>query len=386
MCCAAGRVDVADHRGERRRLARAGRAGDEDEAAVLVGERGDAGRQPELVEGRHVARDHAEGERDRAALAEAVDAEARQARRRVREVELAGRSNAEPRGGSSARRRSRERPRAARLERRPSRRRRERAVVPEDRRLADLQVHVAGAGGDGVPSRRMEIHENLIGSRPEGALARPVLLMAHPSGADTARMAVQPLSVPADERPSEGRPLLGQFLVNRGRLNTEGPGAGARGAGAERPAARPGARRTRPDHDARPGRGARGATRARVRRPERGQARRGGGGAPPGKRRPRLQAFPVRVENGTVVVAVADPTNILAHDDLRLALGTDLQIVVADAIQLGRGDGPALPVDCGKADVGAVETFSSAAWRANDDSDDRVNLTTPRPRSSSSTR
>ena len=37
-------VDVVDHRGERRRLARAGRAGDEDEAAVLLGELLDARR------------------------------------------------------------------------------------------------------------------------------------------------------------------------------------------------------------------------------------------------------------------------------------------------------------------------------------------------------
>ena len=37
-------VDVVDHRRERRRLARAGRAGDEHEAAVLVGEALDARR------------------------------------------------------------------------------------------------------------------------------------------------------------------------------------------------------------------------------------------------------------------------------------------------------------------------------------------------------
>ena len=35
-------------------------------------------------------------------------------------------------------------------------------------------------------------------------------------------MAVQPLPAPFDDRHSEGRPLLGQFLVMRGRLNTEG--------------------------------------------------------------------------------------------------------------------------------------------------------------------
>ena len=71
-------VDVADHRGERRRLPRAGRAGDEDEAAVLLGEPRDAGRQARAGRRSARARDHAEGERDRAALAEGVDAEARQ--------------------------------------------------------------------------------------------------------------------------------------------------------------------------------------------------------------------------------------------------------------------------------------------------------------------
>ena len=38
-------VDVVDHRGERRRLSRAGGAGDEDEAAVLLGEAAHAGRE-----------------------------------------------------------------------------------------------------------------------------------------------------------------------------------------------------------------------------------------------------------------------------------------------------------------------------------------------------
>ena len=43
-------VDVVDDRRERGRLARAGRAGDEHEAALLLGEHGDARRQAELVE------------------------------------------------------------------------------------------------------------------------------------------------------------------------------------------------------------------------------------------------------------------------------------------------------------------------------------------------
>ena len=47
------------------------------------------GGQPELGEDRDLARDDAERERDGAALAEAVDAEARQRRMRERDVEVA---------------------------------------------------------------------------------------------------------------------------------------------------------------------------------------------------------------------------------------------------------------------------------------------------------
>ena len=45
----------------------------------------------------------------------------------------------------------------------PSRRRPQCAVVADDRRLADLQVHVTGACRDSVPEQRTEIHANLIG-------------------------------------------------------------------------------------------------------------------------------------------------------------------------------------------------------------------------------
>ena len=46
---------------------------------MLLGELRTPGGRFELLEGRHGARDDAERERDRAALAEGVDAEARQA-------------------------------------------------------------------------------------------------------------------------------------------------------------------------------------------------------------------------------------------------------------------------------------------------------------------
>jgi type IV pilus assembly protein PilB len=49
----------------------------------------------------------------------------------------------------------------------------------------------------------------------------------------------------------------------------------------------------------------------------------------------RYQALPVKFLDETVVlVAVADPTNLLAHDDLRLALGLDARIAVAESDQL----------------------------------------------------
>ena len=81
-------VDHVDHRRQRGRLARAGRAGDEHEAARLAGELREHRRQAELVEARDLVRDQAEGGADRAALEEAVDAEAGDARDRVGEVEL----------------------------------------------------------------------------------------------------------------------------------------------------------------------------------------------------------------------------------------------------------------------------------------------------------
>src|SRR5215208_110826 len=56
---------------------------------MLLRKAANALRKPQLLEARHVVRDHAEGERDRPALAEAVDAEARQALRCVGDVELA---------------------------------------------------------------------------------------------------------------------------------------------------------------------------------------------------------------------------------------------------------------------------------------------------------
>ena len=67
-----------------------GGAGDEHEPTLLVREPSDAGGKMELVEARDLVRDDAKRERDRTALPEAVDAEARETRLRVGEVEVAG--------------------------------------------------------------------------------------------------------------------------------------------------------------------------------------------------------------------------------------------------------------------------------------------------------
>jgi type IV pilus assembly protein PilB len=48
----------------------------------------------------------------------------------------------------------------------------------------------------------------------------------------------------------------------------------------------------------------------------------------------RYQALPIAFDSGTVVLAVADPTDLIAHDDLRFAIGASTRIVVADAVQL----------------------------------------------------
>ena len=126
-----------------------GRAGHEHEAAVLLGEALDPGRKPQRLEARHLARDDAERERDVAALAERVDAEARQAGPLVGRVELAGLLE----GREPRRRVGADLPQdllePLRIERRPVLERLEVAVEADDRRLPDLQVDVARAEVDG---------------------------------------------------------------------------------------------------------------------------------------------------------------------------------------------------------------------------------------------
>ena len=82
-------VDLVDDRGERRRLARAGRAGDEDEPARLRRQLVEARRKAELLERANVRGDRAERRGEALALVVRVDAEAGEAANAVGEVELA---------------------------------------------------------------------------------------------------------------------------------------------------------------------------------------------------------------------------------------------------------------------------------------------------------
>jgi type IV pilus assembly protein PilB len=175
-------------------------------------------------------------------------------------------------------------------------------------------------------------------------------------------MAAQPATVDVDARQAEGRPLLGGFLVRKGQLTTEGL---ERALAEQERSGQPlgqvlvglGLITTRDLAEALAEQHGLdyldlGATRldetAVARLPE--------------SLAERYQALPVAIEHGTVVVAVADPTNVLAHDDLRLALGTDTRIVIADSGQLKAAIARAY-----HAQVGAVETFSSSMTRTIDD-------------------
>ena len=81
-------VDPVDDRRQRRRLAGARGAGEQNQAALLFGDLFDRLRQPELLNRPHREGDHTGHDRNRAALAERVDAEARQVGHRVGEVDL----------------------------------------------------------------------------------------------------------------------------------------------------------------------------------------------------------------------------------------------------------------------------------------------------------
>ena len=171
-------VDVVDDRGERRRLAGAGGAGDEDEAAVLLGEPLDAGRHVELVEARDATGDDAERERDRAALPEGVDAEARPGGL-VRGVELAGlaeRRQPVRHGSCRALEHRLELPGTERVD---IAHRLDAAVDAQHRRAAKLQMQVARAGFDSAAPELVDVHASRIGAhartlRVENPRTKPI--------------------------------------------------------------------------------------------------------------------------------------------------------------------------------------------------------------------
>ena len=159
----ASSVHVVDHRGERRRLPRAGRAGDEDEAAVLLGERLDAGRHAELLEASAPSGDDAEREASRAALPVGVHAEARQVLVLVGDVEVAARLEVLEALGRPAADDLEHGGERRLVERRGALDRVEIAVAADDRRPADLQVDVARTHLDGVPEQPVQVHGSGIG-------------------------------------------------------------------------------------------------------------------------------------------------------------------------------------------------------------------------------
>ena len=83
-----GFVDVLDDRGERGRLPAAGRAGDQDDAALLLRQLADHIGHAEVAERANRIGDDPEDHRHAASLHVGVDAEAREVLDRVGEVEL----------------------------------------------------------------------------------------------------------------------------------------------------------------------------------------------------------------------------------------------------------------------------------------------------------
>ena len=81
-------VDVVDHRGERRALAAAGRAGDQHQAALFPGDPLEHRREAELLDRADLHRNHAQHQPDRAALLEDVAAETAEPGDAVGEVDF----------------------------------------------------------------------------------------------------------------------------------------------------------------------------------------------------------------------------------------------------------------------------------------------------------
>ena len=145
-------VDRIHHRAQRRRLARAGRTGDEDEPLRQPAQRHDRGRQAELLGGEDLARNHAEHGARPLAIQEDVGAEAREPLDFIGEVGVVDGRELRPvllRHDLLEQRR-----RGLRRERHG--RRVERlhvAVLPDERRHADRDVQVGCACGDHLPEQ-----------------------------------------------------------------------------------------------------------------------------------------------------------------------------------------------------------------------------------------
>ncbi len=152
-----GRVDVVDHRGERRRLARAGRPGHEDEAARLLADLLEDGRQEEVADREDAGRDDAADHSDRPALLEDVAAEPPEPRHRVRDVDLEVVLELFllPRGHD----RERHRDRVFLHEALEVHERGQLAVDPDDRVRADLQVEVGRLPLDRDLEQVVDVHE-----------------------------------------------------------------------------------------------------------------------------------------------------------------------------------------------------------------------------------
>ena len=290
MWHAARRVDVADDRRERGRLARAGRARAEDEAAAArSASSGDALGQPERrrswARSLGITRNANEiAPRWRNPLTR----RARQAGRRVGEIEVAGlRRSVARRAGSCAVTVASTSSSCRLVERRPAFER-------------GAGCRRAGGPAAGRPSggrrwRRRRPRAGAGSADPrEPASADPracfsrILLMRDRARADTRAMAVQPLPDQGADPRTPRSPPPRRIPDAQGPADGRRAGAGACRAGAERAAARPGADRSRPDHHPAPRGGAGRAARARLHRPRRDDARRRGGGAAAREPRPAL--------------------------------------------------------------------------------------------------
>jgi type IV pilus assembly protein PilB len=81
----------------------------------------------------------------------------------------------------------------------------------------------------------------------------------------------------------------------------------------------------------------------------------------------RYQALPVRlVSDALVLVAVADPTNVLASDDLRLALGLNVRLAVASAPAIADAIGNCYRSEIDIESYAGEETADSTVLEADD--------------------